>query len=196
MGSQLENPLLWLDCEMTGLDPRKDRILEVACILTDGQLKRVQEGPTIVLHCPKEVLMEMGPWCQEHHGKSGLTEACMRATTTAAAAEQQIISFLKENGVGTGEAILAGNSIHMDKEFLRNEMPGVLEFLHYRILDVSSIKVLATSWFPGLLPPKKRYMHRALDDIKESIEELRYYRENIFVGGSAGDHRTQANAPS
>ncbi|CDI83545.1 oligoribonuclease, putative [Eimeria acervulina] len=180
MGRQFEQPLLWLDCEMTGLDPARDRILEVACILTDGELKHMQEGPSMVLHCPKEELEEMGAWCRQQHGNSGLTEACQRATLTARDAEERIIAFLKKNSVGAKEAILAGNSIHMDKEFLRKEMPALLEFLHYRILDVSSIKVIAQRWFPLVAPAKKQYMHRALDDIKESIRELAYYRERIF----------------
>ncbi|CDJ43192.1 oligoribonuclease, putative [Eimeria tenella] len=180
MGRQFEQPLLWLDCEMTGLDPLHDRILEVACILTDGELKYMQEGPCMVLHCPKETLEEMGSWCREQHGNSGLTEACLRATLTAKDAEQRIIAFLKQNSVGAKEAVLAGNSIHMDREFLRKEMPALLEFLHYQILDVSSIKILAQSWFPTVAPPKKLYMHRALDDIKESIQELVYYRNKIF----------------
>ncbi|CDJ29018.1 oligoribonuclease, putative [Eimeria mitis] len=175
-----EQPLLWLDCEMTGLDPLKDRILEVACILTDGELKHMEEGPSFVLHCPKRELEEMGSWCREQHGKSGLTEACIRASMSARDAEQQIIAFLIRNGVCAKEAVLAGNSIHMDKEFLRKEMPELLDFLHYRILDVSSIKVIARSWFPAVAPPKKQYTHRALDDIKESIQELAYYREKIF----------------
>ena len=125
MERQSEHPLLWLDCEMTGLDPVKDRILEVSCILTDGALKRMQEGPCMVLHCPKEELDAMGAWCREQHGNSGLTEACMNATLTAQDAEREIISFLKQNHVGEKEAVLAGNSIHMDKEFLRKEMPAL-----------------------------------------------------------------------
>ncbi|OEH79891.1 oligoribonuclease, mitochondrial [Cyclospora cayetanensis] len=180
MGRQFEQPLLWLDCEMTGLDPLKDRILEIACILTDGNLEHMQEGPCMILHCPKEELDEMNDWCKEQHGNSGLTEACMRATLTAQDAEKHIIAFLKENNVGMKEAVLAGNSIHMDKEFLRREMPSLLEFLHYQILDVSSIKILAQRWFPSVAPPRKMYLHRALDDIKESIQELAYYRNNLF----------------
>lgn len=165
---------------MTGLDPLKDRILEVACILTDGDLGHMQKGPSLVLHCPKKELEEMGSWCREHHGKSGLTQACLRSCMTASDAEQRIIAFLKLNGVGAKEAVLAGNSVHMDKEFLRREMPELIEFLHYRILDISSIKVVAKSWFPRVAPPKKRYRHRALADIQESIEELAYYRKQIF----------------
>ncbi|CDI74393.1 oligoribonuclease, putative [Eimeria praecox] len=215
MACKFEKPLLWLDCEMTGLDPLTDKILEVACILTDGELKHIQEGPSLVLHCPKSVLDMMGEWCSNQHRSSGLTKACLQSTLTVRDAEKSIIDFLKANNVEEQTAVLAGNSIHvdkeyvrdaeksiidflkannveeqtavlagnsihMDKEFLRREMPELLKFLHYRILDVSSIKIIAERWFPSLAVPKKSYNHRALDDIKESIQELKYYRQNIF----------------
>lgn len=180
MACKFEKPLLWLDCEMTGLDPLTDKILEVACILTDGELKHIQEGPSLVLHCPKSVLDMMGEWCSNQHRSSGLTKACLQSTLTVRDAEKSIIDFLKANNVEEQTAVLAGNSIHVDKEFLRREMPELLKFLHYRILDVSSIKIIAERWFPSLAVPKKSYNHRALDDIKESIQELKYYRQNIF----------------
>ncbi|KAL8273482.1 hypothetical protein Esti_002548 [Eimeria stiedai] len=146
VGAPFSHPLLFVDCEMAGLDPQRDRLLEFACVLTDGALQRRQEGPSLVLHCPEEELARMNQWCRDHHGASGLTAACRASSITAQEAERQVLEFLREHGVGEKEACLAGNSVHIDRQFLQREMPALTAFLHYRIVDVSTIKTLASSW--------------------------------------------------
>ncbi|KAL8444749.1 hypothetical protein Emed_006064 [Eimeria media] len=179
-GTPFSHPLLFVDCEMTGLDPQRDRLMEFACVLTDGALRRREEGPSLVLHCPEEELERMNSWCKEHHGASGLTAACRASRVTAQDAERQVLGFLKQHGIKEKEACLAGNSIHVDRQFLLREMPALTDYLHYRIVDVSTVKILANSWYPEMKGFKKQNTHRALDDIKESIEELAFYREHIF----------------
>ncbi len=172
-------PLVWLDMEMTGLDPEKDTILELALIVTDAELEVVAESPDFVIHHPDEVLESMDPWCVEHHGKSGLTEASRRSTLTLAEAEAQALAFLSQH-VEPRAAPLAGNSVHVDRTFLARHLPRLHDYFHYRNVDVSTIKELVQRWYPGLRAPKKAERHRALDDLRESIAELRFYRETVF----------------
>ncbi|KAI8991752.1 ribonuclease H-like domain-containing protein [Mycotypha africana] len=177
----IKNPLVWVDCEMTGLDLTKDHLIEIAVLITDGDLNIVAKGPEIVIHQPKEVMDDMNEWCIEHHGKSGLTKQVLESKISAQEAEKQVYDFLKKH-VPAGVAPLAGNSVHADKQFLLKEMPSVVEHLHYRIVDVSTIKELSKRWYPDIAASVvKKGGHRALDDIVESIEELKYYRENVFI---------------
>ena len=175
--------LVWLDMEMTGLDPSKERIIEMATILTDGNLVEIGVGPDLVIHQDDAVLAAMDDWNRSHHGASGLTERVKSSTVTDADAEAQTLAFIKEHVGGKDRPVLAGNSIHQDRRFIRKYMPKLDARLHYRMVDVSTIKELARRWFPQIVakqPPKKD-THRALDDIRESIEELRFYRANVFV---------------
>lgn len=175
--------LVWLDMEMTGLDPAKERIIEIATILTDGNLVEIAVGPELVIHQDDAVLAAMDDWNRTHHGASGLTERVKSSTVTDADAEAQTLAFIKEHVGGKDRPVLAGNSIHQDRRFIRKYMPKLDARLHYRMVDVSTIKELARRWFPAIVvkqPPKKD-THRALDDIRESIEELRFYRANVFV---------------
>ena len=153
---ELSQPLVWLDLEMTGLDPDADRILEIAVIVTDGSLSRVLEGPDLAIHQPESVLSAMDAWNQKHHGESGLVERVGASEHDAAAAEAEVLEFLRSR-LEPGIAPLAGNSVHQDRAFLRRWMPGLHDFLHYRNVDVSTLKELARRWAPEVLasaPPK------------------------------------------
>ncbi len=175
-----EAPLVWMDMEMSGLDPATCEILEVAVIITDGNLNELAIGPEIVIHWPNAVLDAMDGWCTEHHGKSGLTAAVRASTTTLAEAETALLAFLQE-GTPKGASPLCGNTIHQDRAFLQKGMAAVDAHLHYRNVDVSTLKELVRRWYPDLPKFEKRETHRALDDIRESIAELRYYRERVFT---------------
>lgn len=172
-------PLIWIDMEMTGLDPDREHVLEIASLVTDAELEIIAEGPDLVIHQSDEILAAMGEWCTEHHGQSGLTEQSRRSTVSLAEAERQTLEFLRAH-CQPGESPLCGNSVGQDRRFLVRHMPTLEAFLHYRIVDVSTIKELCRRWYPELPPLAKRESHRALDDIRESIEELRYYREAAF----------------
>ncbi|KAJ1864995.1 rna exonuclease [Coemansia sp. RSA 2703] len=176
------SPLVWIDCEMTGLDYVNDTIIEIACIVTDTDLNVLEKGRSIVVHQTKETMDAMGDWCKEHHGKSGLTQSVLESTTTMTEAEQEVLDLVKRHCSKPRTAVLAGNSVHADRAFLARQMPELTEFLHYRIVDVSSIKELARSWNPNVLKSAatKKESHRALDDIVESIEELRHYKSCFF----------------
>ena len=176
-----EAPLVWMDLEMTGLDPDRCRILEIATLVTDDRLDVVAEGPDIVVHWPDEVLETMDPWCIEHHGASGLSAAVRTSTIDLARAEATTLEFLRAHA-RQGKSPLCGNSIGQDRRFLFRHMPTLESFLHYRSVDVSSIKELVRRWYPGLSAPPKKSTHRALDDIHESIAELRFYRDHAFRG--------------
>lgn len=178
----LKNPIVWIDLEMSGLDPEKDRILEIACIITDGNLTQHIEGPEIVVGQSNEVLDGMDAWNRQHHGASGLTERVRGSHVTEGAAEQRILEFVSKH-CEEGAVPLAGNSIHQDRRFLARYMPRLEQYLHYRIIDVSSIKEVVYRWSPKALKerPSKNSTHRALDDIRESIEELRFYRDRFFM---------------
>lgn len=168
--------------EMSGLDPEKDRILEVAVLVTDGDLEVVAEGPHFVVHQPDAVLEAMDEWNTKHHGQSGLTERVRESTLDETQASAAILDFLAKH-TEKGKAPLAGNSIHQDRRFVARYLPEVEDWLHYRNVDVSTIKELARRWYPKQYAgrPTKRGAHRAMDDLMESIEELKYYRATLFV---------------
>lgn len=187
----LDQPLVWIDLEMTGLDPARELIVEVALIVTDGQLQTVIEGPDLVLAAPEDVLSAMDPVVVEMHAASGLTEAVRASTVTVEDAEQVCLAFLREHVAEAGIAPLAGNSVHADRAFLHRFMPTLEAHLHYRNVDVSTLKELAKRWAPDLVAamPRKTGGHRALADIRESIEELRWYREQLIVPAAAQGER-------
>jgi len=172
-------PLVWIDLEMSGLDPDTCEILEIATLVTDGQLELLAEGPDIVIHQPDPVLDRMDAWCTRQHGHSGLTAQVRASTTSLAEAEARTLEFLRAH-CSPGKSPLCGNSIGHDRRFIVRYMPALAEFLHYRSVDVSSVKELARRWYPDLPTHPKGETHRALDDIRESIHELRHYRKHIF----------------
>lgn len=171
--------MVWIDMEMSGLEPDKNVILEIATIVTDGDLNVLAEGPNLVIHQPISILRKMDPWNQEHHAKSGLIEAVKASTVTVRRAEQLTLERISEF-CKPKKAPLCGNSVHHDRKFLMRYMPKIDAFLHYRHVDVSSIKSLVKRWYPKDKEPQKGKLHRALSDIRESIAELRYYREHYF----------------
>ena len=178
----MQNPpnLIWIDLEMTGLDPDTDVIIEMASIVTDSQLNVLAEGPTLVIHQSDEVLANMNPWCIEQHGKSGLTQRVRDSRLSEAQAEAQTVAFL-EQWVPAGASPMCGNSIGQDRRFLVRYMPRLEAFFHYRNLDVSTVKELAARWAPEVKDAfKKDSSHLALDDIRDSIAELRHYREHFI----------------
>lgn len=178
--AEQDTKLVWIDLEMTGLDPDKERIIEMASIVTDSELNIVAEGPVIAVHQPDSLLDAMDEWCTTTHGASGLTDRVKKSTTTEAQAEQETIEFLKKH-VAPGQSPLCGNSIGQDRRFLVKYMPELEAFFHYRNLDVSTIKELARRWRPDVLDGvTKKGSHLALDDIRDSINELRHYRETFF----------------
>ncbi|GGC58099.1 oligoribonuclease [Marinobacter halophilus] len=174
------NRLVWIDLEMTGLDPEKERIIEMATIITDSELNTVAEGPVIAIHQPDSLLDSMDEWCTNTHGASGLTQRVKDSSISETEAEQQTLEFLKQHLI-KGQSPLCGNSIGQDRRFLVKYMPELEGFFHYRNLDVSTVKELARRWRPDVLDGvKKKGSHLALDDIRDSIEELRHYREHFF----------------
>lgn len=179
---KVKDALVWVDLEMTGLDTRKDHILEMACLITDANLNIVAETDDLVIHQPDDVLDSMNDWCKTHHGASGLTQACRESKVSVAEAEERMLRFVEAH-TQPGAAILAGNTVHADKGFLQVYMPRFMGHLHYRIMDVSTVKELCRRWYPETFAkaPPKAGSHRALEDIKESIKELQFYREHIFV---------------
>ncbi|XP_012540170.1 probable oligoribonuclease [Monomorium pharaonis] len=173
--------IVWIDLEMTGLDVDKDHILEIACLVTDKNLKIVSEELNIVIHQSDTVLENMNEWCKENHKKTGLTESSRSSTVSLEEAEKTVLDFLKKY-IHERSCPLAGSSIYMDRFFLYKYMPLVNNYLHYRIIDASTVKEIARRWNSNVYnsAPKKKLNHRALDDIKESINELRYYRNHLF----------------
>ncbi|XP_038986504.1 oligoribonuclease [Phoenix dactylifera] len=176
-----KKPLVWIDLEMTGLNIEVDQILEIACVITDGKLTKQVEGPDLVISQTKECLDNMGQWCRDHHAASGLTERVLRSTITEKDAEKQVIDFVKKH-VRSGTPLLAGNSVYVDFLFLKKYMPNLAAIFPHVLVDVSSIMALCIRWFPKekQRAPTKKKKHRAMDDIKESIRELKYYRASIF----------------
>ena len=170
--------LIWMDLEMTGLNPDTDHILEIATIITDNQLHILHEGPVLSIHQDKRILDQMDQWNQTQHGKSGLIEKVLQSGIKTKEAESRTLDFISPL-IEPGAGILCGNSIWQDRRFIAQHMPRLDAYLHYRMLDVSSVKILKNMWFPKAHFPKKS-PHRALDDITQSIEELRYYRRLIF----------------
>ncbi len=173
--------LIWIDMEMTGLDPMKDRVIEIAVVVTDPHLNVRVEGPVFAVHQTDETLDKMDAWNKGTHGKSGLIDRVKASEVDEASASKQVIDFLKQY-VPAGKSPMCGNSICQDRRFLANYMPELEAFFHYRNLDVSTLKELAKRWKPGLSEGfKKAQAHTALADIHESIEELAYYREHFLV---------------
>jgi oligoribonuclease len=178
----MSNPqnLIWIDLEMTGLDPERDVIIEIATIVTDSDLNVLAEGPVMAIHHSDEILAGMDEWNTRTHGQSGLTQRVRESTVDTAQAEAQTIAFL-EKWVPHGKSPICGNSIGQDRRFLYKYMPALEAYFHYRYLDVSTLKILADRWAPAIKDGfKKNNTHLALDDIRESIGELRYYREHLL----------------
>lgn len=174
------NNLVWIDLEMTGLDPDEDVIIEIATIVTDSQLNTLAEGPVIAIKQPDALLDAMDEWNTNTHGSSGLIQRVQDSSINCHEAEQQTLDFLHQH-VAAGSSPLCGNSVHQDRRFLVRYMPELESFVHYRNLDVSTLKELASRWRPELLAGfKKTGSHQALDDIRESINEMRYYREHFL----------------
>ncbi|TBU23797.1 oligoribonuclease [Dichomitus squalens] len=191
-------PLVWIDCEMTGLNPRKDRILEIAVLITNGNLETVDQGISYIIKTDKELLENMGEWCRDTHSASGLTQACINSPHSKDFVRQEVLNYIKKWIPNNRVGVLAGNSVHMDRAFLVEEMPEIVDWLHYRIVDVSSIKELARRWyrtsktqapkepahrqaFSSSSTSSSSFFRRALDDIQGSIRELKWYRENLFL---------------
>lgn len=176
-----DSRLIWIDLEMTGLDPVKERIIEMAVIVTDAHLNPIAESPVIVVHQPDAILDAMDDWNTKQHGGSGLVARVKASTTSEAQAQAQMLAFLKEH-TDAGTSPMCGNSVHQDRRFLNLYMPELENHFHYRNLDVSTIKELVRRWRPDLLGGlKKGGSHLALDDIRDSIEELRYYRQHFLI---------------
>ncbi|MFM1787982.1 MAG: Oligoribonuclease [Pseudomonadota bacterium] len=175
-----DDHLVWVDMEMSGLDPESNRILEVAVVVTDGQLNVVAQGPVLVIHQTDEHMATMDAWNQGTHGRSGLTEKVKQSTLTEAQGEVQILEFLK-TVAPAGKSPMCGNTIHQDRRFMARYMPTLEAYFHYRNLDVSTIKELCRRWRPEVYKGfEKKGAHTALADILESIEELRYYRDHFL----------------
>ncbi|EGP88589.1 unnamed protein product [Zymoseptoria tritici ST99CH_1A5] len=178
-------PLVWIDCEMTGLNDTKDSIMSLACFITDYDLNVLDEtGYEAVIHHSQEQLDAMGEWCTSHHGSSGLTKACLDSSTTAEQAAEELLQYIQKYAPERKKALLAGNTVHADKMFLAKEpWRKVISHLHHRILDVSAIKEAAKRWAPEELikqSPSKQGLHEAKADILESIEEARFYKRVFF----------------
>jgi oligoribonuclease len=171
--------LVWLDLEMTGLDPKKDKIVEIATIITDANLNVLAEGPDLVIHQSARVTDNMNDWCKEHFTESGLLESIKKSKISLKQAEEKTLEFVKKHCTEKA-ALLSGNSVHIDREFLHYQMPTFFDYLHYRIIDVSTLKELALRWFPRIDKYPKVEPHRAAGDILESINELKYYQAKIF----------------
>ncbi len=188
--------IVWIDCEMTGLDPDRHVIVEIAALVTDANLNVLGEGVDVVVHATDEELAEMDDVVVEMHGSSGLTEEIRRSTTTVADAERIVIDYVREHVPGSIRPPLAGNSIHSDRKFIDRYMPELGGLLHYRLIDVSTVKELARRWYPRVYgnQPRKGMAHRALADIRESIRELDYYRLSLFPAGEGPTEKETAAA--
>ncbi len=179
----MNDHLVWIDCEMTGLDLRSDALIEIAVLVTDGDLNILGDGVDIVIHADESALAAMPDVVRDMHAHSKLTDAVRASTVTLAEAEQRVLEYIRKYVPDVGTAPLAGNSIATDRGFLARDMPELDGHLHYRMVDVSSLKELAHRWFPRVFyaKPEKELAHRALADIEESIRELAYYRRTLFV---------------
>ncbi|MDX6257340.1 MAG: oligoribonuclease [Frankiales bacterium] len=192
----MNDRLVWIDCEMTGLDLKTDVLLEIAALITDSELNVLDEGVDIVIHADDRALDGMIDFVRDMHAASGLTDDVRASTTTVADAEAQVLAYIKTHVGEARKAPLCGNSIATDRGFLALQMPELETWLHYRMVDVSSVKELARRWYPRayFASPEKSGGHRALADIRESIEELRYYRSTVFVPQPGPDSETAAKA--
>ncbi|KKW62116.1 oligoribonuclease [Mycolicibacterium elephantis] len=179
----MRDELVWIDCEMTGLDLATDRLIEIAVLVTDADLNVLGEGIDVVIHADEEALSSMIPVVTEMHTRSGLIEEVRASTIDLATAEEMVLDYIQTHVKQAKTAPLAGNSIATDRGFIARDMPKLDDFLHYRMIDVSSIKELCRRWYPRIYfgQPEKGLAHRALADIHESIRELRYYRRTAFV---------------
>ncbi|NOQ80810.1 MAG: oligoribonuclease [Gammaproteobacteria bacterium] len=178
--TQDQRNLIWVDLEMTGLEPDTDRVIEIATIVTDAELNILAEGPVLAIHQSEEVLAKMDEWNTTHHGQSGLTQRVIDSTLNENDAIKQTIEFLTQY-VGKGVSPMCGNSICQDRRFMARWMPELEEYFHYRNFDVSTLKELAKRWYPQVMDGfEKKGAHLALDDIRESIAEMLYYRKTIL----------------
>ncbi len=179
----MNDRLVWIDCEMTGLDLQRDALIEIACLVTDEDLNVLGEGVDIVIHADEAALAAMPDVVRDMHARSGLTDEVRASRVKLADAEQEVLAYVREHVPDVRSAPLAGNSIATDRGFLARDMPELDAHLHYRMVDVSSIKELCRRWFPRVFyaKPEKGLAHRALADIRESIRELDYYRHTLFV---------------
>ncbi|HZE50764.1 MAG TPA: oligoribonuclease [Jatrophihabitantaceae bacterium] len=194
-----DDRLVWIDCEMTGLELSRDALIEIAVVVTGANLDPVDEGLDIVIHTHDDVLETMVPLVKEMHETSGLTDAVRQSTITLGEAEQLVLDYVKGHVPEAKTAPLCGNSIATDRGFIARDMPALDEHLHYRMIDVSSIKELARRWYPRVYyaQPAKGLAHRALADIRESVQELAYYRQTLFVplpGPSTDEAQAAAKA--
>ncbi|KAM0793778.1 hypothetical protein ACM66B_001196 [Microbotryomycetes sp. NB124-2] len=193
--TQHNDKILWVDCEMTGLNAytpspdhdtstpfMSDRIIEIAAIVTDKDLNLLDDGVQYIVKTDKDVLDNMNEWCINQHGKTGLTAACLKSSTTMSQVDDLVSQYAQTHFKSGEKALLAGNSVHADKLFIRKDLPKLHSLLHYRILDVSTIKELVARWYPDVKRPAKIDSdHRAMSDIKDSIAELKHYRSTVFV---------------
>ena len=178
--SKNKQNLIWIELEMTGLNPAVDRIIEIATIVTDEHLNEIAEGPVMAIHQSDHILGNMNEWCVKHHNQSGLVDRVRESAFTEAEAEAETIAFLQQH-VPAGVSPMCGNTICQDRRFLYRHMPKLEQFFHYRFIDVSTVKELAKRWRPDIMPSvEKESAHLALADIRESIAELRYYRQHFI----------------
>ena len=180
MSGDPKTNLVWMDMEMSGLDPKICGILEIATLVTDKDLNLIEQGPVFVIHQPDSLLETMDTWNKEHHTKSGLLEAVRKSNLTVTEAEQRTLDFVSKH-CHPKSSPLCGNTIYQDRRFLIEYMPKLEDFFHYRLIDVSTIKELVKRWFgPELQAPPKKQNHKALEDIMETVEELKFYRKMVF----------------
>lgn len=189
--SALVRPIVWIDCEMTGLDHVNDHIIEICCLITDGDLNLVDEGGyESVIHCEKEKLDAMDSWCVEHHGSSGLTHKVLESTKTTQQVEQELLAYLQKYIPEPRQGVLAGNSVHMDRVFMMREFPKVINHLFYRIIDVSTIMEVSFRHNAELASvfPRKKSAHTARSDILESIQQLKWYQDHYLKSSAETRH--------